>query len=187
MSLAAALLASFLLLVGGGSKHDGEGDLNPPGRAFPEQKAPGDAPEWPLGIAHSFEPDSAHQVRIEQRMTIRIAPRAAMPIRRDMFAPMPDGEMRPRFTERKMGKCVPVAGIAGVRPNGGSSLILYMRDRRMVSAALDRTCRARDFYSGFYLSDSSDGMLCVDRDMLQSRSGATCKLSRIRQLVELDE
>jgi hypothetical protein len=60
-----------------------------------------------------------------------------------------------------------------------------MRDRRIVQARLERACRARDFYSGFYLARSSDGKLCVDRDTLQSRSGANCKLTRFRQLVEV--
>ena len=86
-----------------------------------------------------------------------------------------------------MGKCLAVSGIAGVQSGGGSRLILFMRDRRIVSASLERACRARDFYSGFYLSQSEDGRLCVDRDTLLSRSGANCKLTRLRQLVEVDE
>jgi hypothetical protein len=57
----------------------------------------------------------------------------------------------------------------------------------MVTAELERTCHARDFYSGFYLERNSDGMVCVDRDTLLSRSGTNCKLSRIRQLVPADD
>jgi hypothetical protein len=52
---------------------------------------------------------------------------------------------------------------------------------------LNRACRARDFYSGFYVERASDGRICVDRDTLLSRSGANCKLTRIRQLVDADE
>lgn len=86
-----------------------------------------------------------------------------------------------------MGKCVSVAGIAGVQPRRGNRLVLFMRDQRIVAADLERACSARDFYSGFYVERSEDGMLCVDRDRLQSRTGARCKLSRLRQLVAVNE
>ena len=134
-------------------------------------------------FVRSFKVASAHQVRIEQRMTIRItpsAPRVRAPLRFDA----PTREIGPRFEERRIGKCVPVEGIAGVQPDSGQRLILFMRDRRIVNARLERACQARDFYSGFYLSRSTDGKLCVDRDTLQSRSGAKCKITRMRQLVE---
>lgn len=127
-----------------------------------------------------------NQVRIEQRMTIRVSPRPA-PVRPNMLMDLPGGAMSAKMQERKMGKCVKVSGIAGVQPNGNNRLLLFMRDQRLVSAELERSCRSRDFYSGFYLSRSTDGQLCVDRDMLLSRSGANCKLSRMRQLVDDDE
>lgn len=196
MNLAAALLAPFMLLAtaitGDDEAAQDQGRApgtvgEEPARAFPEQVVPEDAPQWPLGVIRSFEPDSAWQVHIEQRMTIRVAPRASVPVVRDMAAPLPQRARSPRFSERKIGKCLPIGGIVGVEPNGPSNLILFMRDRRMISAQLDRSCRSRAFYSGFYLSRSSDGMVCVDRDTLLSRSGSACKLSRIRQLVEDDD
>jgi hypothetical protein len=91
------------------------------------------------------------------------------------------------MVERNIGRCVPVSSISGVQPDSGGRLILFLRDRRMVSAVLERACRARDFYSGFYIERTTDGRLCVDRDTLLSRSGANCKLTRIRQLVDADE
>ena len=125
----------------------------------------------------------AAQVRIEQRITIRIAPRrpAAPP------APAFSLPNRPRTMsvhERHMGKCLPVSSIAGVQVSTDNRLLLYLRDRRVVGASLERACRARDFYSGFYLERHIDGKLCVDRDTLLSRSGANCRISRLRQLVE---
>lgn len=144
-------------------------------------------PEWQVGTILPFEPESAWQVHIEQRVIIRVAPRATTPKPRDMFVATPQRTAAPRFSERKIGKCLPVSGIAGVEPNGQNSLLLFMRDRRLINAELDRSCRSRAFYSGFYLSRSSDGMVCVDRDTLLSRSGSACKLSRIRQLVEQDD
>lgn len=140
--------------------------------------------DWPFSfVSQSFRVESSYQVRIEQQMTIRVAPRRA-PVRQNMFMGLPNRAIGPDFAERKIGNCLPVGGIAGVQTNGGSDLILYMRDERVISARLERACRARDFYSGFYLSRSDDGRLCVNRDTLQSRSGANCKLTRIRQIVQ---
>ena len=136
-------------------------------------------------ISQGFRAGVENQVRIEQRITIRITPRPSN-VQPSMLMDLPaQAPAAPRFVERKMGKCLPVSGIAGVQAAAGNRLILYMRDQRVVSAALERACSARDFYSGFYVERSADGQLCVNRDTLQSRSGANCKLSGIRQLVEL--
>lgn len=135
-------------------------------------------------IADAFRPESAEQVRIEQRMIIRITPLAPS---REMLAILPQAPLATRFRERKVGKCVPVAGIAGVQIGGDDRLMLFMRDQRMIGASLEKTCRARDFYSGFYLERNGDGQLCVDRDMIHSRSGASCSLSRLRQLIAVEE
>lgn len=138
----------------------------------------------PTGNRWSTEPASASQVRIEQRMTIRITPRGSSRATPDMLIGAPEPVSEREFVERKIGKCVPVSMIGGVQPASGNRLLLFMRDRRLVSAELERSCRSGAFYSGFLLSRSSDGQLCVDRDTLQSRSGSKCKLTRIRQLVE---
>ncbi|MFC0203710.1 hypothetical protein [Novosphingobium soli] len=152
--------------------------------SWPALAIPADAPEavFGLGLLPDAVPQDAWQVRIEQRMTIRISPRAAAPPP-NMFVGIP-GEGPAQVSERKIGKCLSISGIASVYPDRANRLLLVMRDRRVVSAELDRSCRARDFYSGFYLERSEDGRLCVDRDTLLSRSGMNCKLTRIRQLVE---
>ncbi|VWX51842.1 hypothetical protein [Novosphingobium sp. 9U] len=189
MNPTAALLAPLLLLISAvsGDEEQGEAVSEPSVQVYPEQSIPAAASEWPTGAVRSFVPDSAWQVHIEQRMTIRVAPRANVPMPRDPLAGVPKRPQRQRISERKMGKCLPIAGIAGVEPNGPDSLILFMRDRRLVTAQLERSCPSRAFYSGFYLSRSIDGMVCVDRDTLLSRSGSACKLSRIRQLVDDDD
>jgi hypothetical protein len=131
------------------------------------------------------DPEVARQVRIEQRVTIRIAPRGpAVPAD---FDSLPSNGVSPRFTEKKMGKCIPVSGIVGVQYRDANRLVLYLRDRRMVSVTLEKSCRARDFYSGFYVARNDDGMLCVERDQILSRSGANCELSAMRQLIEADD
>ena len=134
--------------------------------------------------ADSFRAEPAEQVRIEQRMVIRITPLGPQ---REMLADLPRAPLASRFSERKIGKCVKVAGIAGVQIGGDDRLMLFMRDQRLIGAKLDKACRARDFYSGFYVERSSDGKLCVDRDVIHSRSGATCSFSRMRQLIAVED
>ncbi len=140
-------------------------------------------------IAESFRPRAAQQVRIEQRVTIRISPRAApMPMMPSALADL-DGARRgePRFIERKMGKCLALNGIAGVQAGPRNKLVLMLRDGRVVSATLDKACQGRDYYSGFLVAKNADGMLCTGRDELLSRSGSNCKVSGFRQIVEVDE
>ncbi len=129
---------------------------------------------------------TAEQVRIEQRVTIRITPRPApMPMAEAMFDQQrsDEGGGGTRFTERKMGKCLPVAGIAGVQPASPDKLLLIMRDQRLVTAQLGKGCRSRDYYSGFLVAKNADGQICTGRDALLSRSGANCQVHTFRQLI----
>jgi hypothetical protein len=148
----------------------------PPEAADPAAETLGWTP-----IADSFRAPVERQVRIERSITIRIAPRAPMPPAD--FADLPE-RMPSRLSERRMARCVPIGGIAGVQVSRDNRLLLFMRDQRIVSLGLEKACRARDFYSGFYVERSQDGRICVERDRLQSRSGANCALTRMRQLVE---
>lgn len=136
-------------------------------------------------IVRSFQAEPQNQVRIEQRVTIRISPRQQA-LQPNMMMDLPTRPLPRRLAERDFGRCLPIAGIAGVEVSNDNRLILHMRDRRVLSAGLERSCSARDYYSGFYVERNTDGQICVRRDSLLSRSGANCKLSRIRQLVEAD-
>ena len=126
-------------------------------------------------------PTVLHQVRIEQHIIIRVVPRPSrdqqelMNIERQASSP-------PRFIERSMGRCIAIADIGGVQPDGDSRLLLFMRDRRLISADLERGCSARDFYSGFYIAHNKDGKMCVGRDKLLARSGMRCAISAIHLL-----
>lgn len=139
-------------------------------------------------LQERFELDAAHevpvqnQVRIEQRVIVRISPRRPAS-RQSLVADQATPEPARRYEERKMEKCIPVERIAAVQTGSGNRLLLFLRDRRIVTASLEKSCRARDFYSGFYLEQNEDGKLCADRDKLQSRSGANCEVSRLRRLV----
>lgn len=126
------------------------------------------------------------QVRIEQRVIIRISPARQSP-RQNLLAELPTRQRTQQFEEKRIGKCLAVEGISGVQTDSGNRLLLFLRDRRIISLNLEKACRARDFYSGFYLERSEDGKLCVDRDRLHSRNGAKCEIDRMRQLVAINE
>lgn len=133
-------------------------------------------------------PQAMAQVRIEQRIVIRV-PRQSLS--RSSLLPMPAPRQvpppePPRFERRKIGKCLAMRDVTGVRVVNNDMLVLFMRDQRMIEARLERTCSAREFYQGFYMERSDDGRLCVGRDLLQARSGSKCEVERLRQLVPED-
>ncbi|MEM9500426.1 MAG: hypothetical protein AAF941_01145 [Pseudomonadota bacterium] len=131
------------------------------------------------------EGQTVRQVRIERRVVVRISPQRGSN-RNNLLAQMPQQALRTQFEERKMDKCVPVSGIAGVQTGSGNRLLLFLRDQRIITVNLEQACRARDFYSGFYVERNEDGNLCVARDKLQSRTGAKCEVERMRQLVAVN-
>lgn len=138
--------------------------------------------------ALSPAPSEVAQVRIEQRIIIRV-PRQSMsrsslmPMAPPRRAPLPEP---PRFERRKVGKCVMMRDVTGVRVIDDDMLVLFMRDQRMIEAELERSCSAREFFQGFYMERSGDGQLCIDRDLIQARSGSKCEVEKLRQLVPED-
>jgi hypothetical protein len=137
---------------------------------------------WPA-TASGEAGAAAAQVRIEQHIIWRVTPIPG-PARQSLQAIAPTAPNAPRLVERKMGDCVPMSWIAGGQPQGSSRLLLFLRDRRLVAANLEKACSARDFYSGFYVDKpNADGKLCADRDRILARSGARCEISSFRLLV----
>jgi hypothetical protein len=129
-------------------------------------------------------PQEFGQVRIEQRVIIRISPSSAAARARMMADLRRGGGSRVSYEEQKLRGCIAISEIAGVQPSPEQNrLLLFMRDRRILSAALERACNARDYYSGFYIERSDDGQLCARRDLLQSRAGASCKVAQLNRLV----
>ena len=194
-----ALSAPFALilpLLGSSSALVQDGGLAPDDQRAPTSAAPDyDAP--PEGPSSRLQPgatplDAFHggqisrQVRIEQRVIIRISPQRQSN-RNALLARLPQRGLNTRFEERELERCLPVNRISGVQTGTGNRLLLFMRDQRIISVNLERACRARDFYSGFYVERSEDGQLCADRDELQSRSGAKCDIERMSQLVAVTE
>lgn len=159
----------------------------PEERALAEQASIAGVPRAVLDSVQPA-PQAMAQVRIEQRIIIRV-PRQSLS--RSSLLPMPTPRQAPlpeppRFERRKIGKCLAMRDVTGVRVVNNEMLVLFMRDQRMIEAQLERTCSAREFYQGFYMERSGDGRLCVDRDLLQARSGSKCEVERLRQLVPDD-
>lgn len=126
------------------------------------------------------------QFRIEQRVVIRITPRQ-QGNRGSLLSQLPQRPLTARYEERETDRCIPVGDISGVQTGTGNRLLLFTRDERILTVNLERACRARDFYSGFYIERNEDGQLCVDRDQLQSRSGARCEVERMSLLVPIED
>lgn len=137
------------------------------------------APGWLAAEAWRKETE-AHQVRIRQEIMIRVSPRR--PNTREMVADWRRVLPR-RYDQRKIGKCLPARSIVAVQTVSPRDLVLYLSDSRMIRAQLRKSCNARDYYLGFYIEPNEDGDLCVGRDILRARNGATCKIGAIRQLV----
>jgi hypothetical protein len=183
MSSFSAFLAPFaLLLPNPAAISDAQaGNQLLPHEASAERASQAVSPGW-LMLEAIHKVGVNEQIRIERRVTIRISPNVPANTR-NLMADLPRGAIPANFVERKMGKCVPVGSIAGVQPTRDNRLMLYLRDQRIISLSLEKACSARDFYSGFYVEPNSDGLLCIDRDKLHSRTGANCGVDRIRQLV----
>lgn len=149
---------------------------------------------WPLawlkmaqsggGGAAQGAAGNPQQVRIQQHFSIRISPGAPVLPPAILFAD-DEEERETRVVERRMARCIPVGAIAGVQSAARNRLVIFLRDSRVVVAALEKSCQAHDFYSGFYLDRHADGQLCVGRDTIHARSGATCGLRSLRALVEV--
>ncbi len=120
------------------------------------------------------------QVRIDQRVIVRFP--APDPV------PATVGSLRQsvgkfRYKEKKIGKCLLVNRLGGSRPGPDRSLDLVTRDGILIRAYLGDGCLAREFYAGAYMERSSDGKLCVNRDLLHARTGAKCDIDKFRLLV----
>jgi len=138
-------------------------------------------PTTPLRLLEDARrPPVENQVRIEQRVIIRIAPSSQQRMQRSLAELNARAD---RFEEVRLRECIPINMIAAVAPQE-NRLLLFMRDRRILSAALERACNPEDFYSGFYI-ERQDGQLCEQRDRLQSRAGASCRVTRLNRLVAM--
>ena len=126
--------------------------------------------------AGTLDPETWNQVRIEQHLTIRIYP-GQLP--RGAFLAAPPSAAPQRGPDKRQIRCVAMSALGGLHLSGANQLTLVLRDDRMVLATLPRICSASAFYSGFYVEPTPDGMLCARRDVIHSRAGANCAISRL--------
>lgn len=135
-------------------------------------------------LEQARQPGIQHQVRIEGRVVIRVAP-SSDATRARIMAELPRRAMSASFEEVAQGDCVAMEGLVGVQPLSETRLLLFTRDRQVLTASLERGCNAQSYYSGFYVERNDDGRLCVDRDELRSRAGASCEVTQLRRLVAI--
>ena len=182
MNSLAAFLIPLALLVPA-ALPSGAAPADEAARATPEEeKAAGgfsSAPMPPLRLLEEARrPPVEYQVRIEQRVIIRISPSTSQAMEQSLAEL---NRRTRRFEEIRLGECIPIDMIAAVAPQE-NRLLLFMRDHRVLSVALERACNPEDFYAGFYI-ERQDGNLCERRDRLQSRAGASCRVTRLNRLV----
>ncbi|MEO1730268.1 MAG: hypothetical protein AAFR64_05980 [Pseudomonadota bacterium] len=196
----AAPLALILPIAGLGSAGASMDAVQDPVEiATPEPLQLSEAPDVALPVAAPVAPGPSSfdafkeslrwgQMTVRQRVYIRIGPRrGSMRMRRDMLARSQQQTTTQRYEEGKSNRCVPVESISNVQTGSGNRLLLFMRDAEIMSLNLEKACRAKDFYAGFYVEQSKDGKLCVNRDTLQSRNGARCEIERMAQLVAIED
>lgn len=130
----------------------------------------------PLMIAAGAPGDRVAQLTIRERIVIRI-PRLPPATRRSPASVT-------EWDEKKAPKCVPADRLASATISPKGDVDLIVTDGRRLRAKLDDDCPSLNFYGGFYLKRTRDGMICARRDALRTRSGGRCEISRFRTLVE---
>ena len=87
-----------------------------------------------------------------------------------------------RWEEHHGPRCIAWARILGHGLLGQNSVDLIFRDGTRIRARLERRCPALDYYRGFYLPATVDGLICADRDSVRSRTGGQCRIDQFRSL-----
>jgi|GEM_PF-458001 len=123
--------------------------------------------------------DSYYQVRVDQRVIIRLPSQAMAP---SAVGAQRQAAAKIKYKEQKIGKCLWVNKLAGSRPGPNRTLDIMTREGDIIRAYLGDGCLAREFYAGAYMERSYDGKLCIDRDLLHARTGAKCEVDKFRLL-----
>jgi hypothetical protein len=112
------------------------------------------------------------QVVVRQQIIVRV-PR---PVRGGPATPAV------QWRESKGPRCIAARSVAGATLLGQNSVDLVLHDRSRVRARLENGCGGLDFYQGFYVNGTADGMICADRDAVRSRMGGQCGIDQFRTL-----
>lgn len=119
------------------------------------------------------------QVRIQQHIVIRIPRPDAIRRVSAPAAPLPPIA----WVEKASDKCVQMNRLAGAAITRSDSVDLVMAGGKRIRAKLGKECPALDFYSGFYVKPTKDGMVCAKRDTFRSRAGGECQIKSFRTLI----
>lgn len=133
----------------------------------------------PPRLLRPIDGSSWAQVTVRERVVIRV-PR--MSVRAMAVGPRP--ALPPiTWVEKKAEQCVRADALAGAAVTRADSVDLVLVGGKRVRARFERRCPALDFYSGFYMKGTRDGMICADRDVIRSRSGGECRIDAFKSLV----
>ena len=121
-----------------------------------------------VGVA---EAQTRGGIVLRSRTIVRVAPPRVV-----------QDDPRLKWKEGKAAKCQPLGDFRAALSTGERHMDLLMRNGTRLRARFDKRCRAADFYAGFYVRPSPDGMLCADRDTVRARSGMTCRIEKFRRL-----
>lgn len=130
------------------------------------------------GAAAGSRHDVAH-LTIHQRIVIRIRHLAHGSTRGRIDLP---GAGETVWSEHKGPACISMAALYGAVITAPDSVDLMVDGGRRLRARLDDACTSLDFYSGFYLKPTADGLMCAGRDAIRSRSGGSCPIAGLRRL-----
>jgi hypothetical protein len=119
------------------------------------------------------------QVRIQQHIVIRVPRPDAIRRISAPAAPLPPIA----WVEKDSDKCVQMNRLAGAAITRSDSVDLVMAGGKRIRAKLGKECPALDFYSGFYVKPTKDGMVCAKRDTFRSRAGGECQIKAFRTLI----
>ena len=126
------------------------------------------------------------QLVIRERVVIRIPRVSPAPVASARALAATPAAATPVWVEKRAPDCVPVAALTGASIDRSGEVDLIVgagKELKRLRAKLDEDCPTLDFYSGFYLRQTSDGRICARRDLIRSRSGARCAITGFRTLV----
>jgi hypothetical protein len=99
-------------------------------------------------------------------------------IERDMPPPPPPM----LFREHKAKDCIETGRIVGAMLTASDSVDLLLNNGKRMRAHVSANCPL-GYYSGFYVKPNPDGKMCARRDVIRTRSGASCSIEAFRTLV----
>jgi hypothetical protein len=111
------------------------------------------------------------QLRVERSSIIRVPPASR---RR---------EKPVKWKEKGAPPCIAWSKLAAAMVSSSNTIDLVVRGGTRYRLKLEKSCQAIDFYSGFYVTATRDGMVCEDRDYIHSRSGGQCVVDTFKTLV----